>query len=181
MRLEGGFQGRPNKLVDGCYSFWVGAVFPLLQLHFTPKILCDSTALQEYVLLCAQAANGGLRDKPGKNRDYYHTCYCLSGLSSAQHGLSNNGEVPPRFLVSGSLCSCFCWLVCLKGALLFADLTRNHLCTTRQTCSSQRIRCITSSPGRYCRHLVVARGGGVLLMARLSTLGRPHQSVLSTF
>ncbi len=28
---------------------------------------------------------GGLRDKPGKPVDYYHTCYCLSGLSSAQH------------------------------------------------------------------------------------------------
>jgi protein farnesyltransferase subunit beta len=31
MRLEGGFQGRTNKLVDGCYSFWVGGVFPLLR------------------------------------------------------------------------------------------------------------------------------------------------------
>ncbi len=26
-----------------------------------------------------------MRDKPGKPVDYYHTCYCLSGLSSAQH------------------------------------------------------------------------------------------------
>ncbi len=30
MKLEGGFQGRTNKLVDGCYSFWQGGVFPLL-------------------------------------------------------------------------------------------------------------------------------------------------------
>ena len=28
---------------------------------------------------------GGLRDKPGKAVDYYHTCYCLSGLSTSQH------------------------------------------------------------------------------------------------
>ncbi len=28
---------------------------------------------------------GGLRDKPGKPVDYYHSCYCLSGLSAAQH------------------------------------------------------------------------------------------------
>ncbi len=28
---------------------------------------------------------GGLRDKPGKSVDFYHTCYCLSGLASAQH------------------------------------------------------------------------------------------------
>ncbi len=31
MQMEGGFQGRPNKLVDGCYSFWVGGLFPLLE------------------------------------------------------------------------------------------------------------------------------------------------------
>src|ERR1700722_16915566 len=27
----GGFRGRTNKLVDGCYSWWVGASFPLLE------------------------------------------------------------------------------------------------------------------------------------------------------
>lgn len=30
MRLEGGFQGRTNKLVDGCYSFWQGAAMPII-------------------------------------------------------------------------------------------------------------------------------------------------------
>lgn len=30
MKFEGGFQGRTNKLVDGCYSFWQGAAFPLI-------------------------------------------------------------------------------------------------------------------------------------------------------
>lgn len=30
MSLEGGFQGRTNKLVDGCYSFWQGAAFPII-------------------------------------------------------------------------------------------------------------------------------------------------------
>jgi len=28
---EGGFNGRTNKLVDGCYSFWQGGCFPLLE------------------------------------------------------------------------------------------------------------------------------------------------------
>jgi len=27
----GGFKGRTNKLVDGCYSWWVGGTFPLLE------------------------------------------------------------------------------------------------------------------------------------------------------
>lgn len=30
MKFEGGFQGRTNKLVDGCYSFWQGGAFPLI-------------------------------------------------------------------------------------------------------------------------------------------------------
>jgi protein farnesyltransferase subunit beta len=27
----GGFRGRTNKLVDGCYSWWVGGLFPLIE------------------------------------------------------------------------------------------------------------------------------------------------------
>ena len=40
--------------------------------------------LQRYILLCAQDVNGGLRDKPSKSRDFYHSCYNLSGLSVSQ-------------------------------------------------------------------------------------------------
>ena len=29
----GGFDGRTNKLADGCYSFWQGALFPLLATY----------------------------------------------------------------------------------------------------------------------------------------------------
>lgn len=32
MSYEGGFQGRTNKLVDGCYSFWQGGAFPLIHM-----------------------------------------------------------------------------------------------------------------------------------------------------
>lgn len=35
--------------------------------------------------MCAQQFDGGLRDKPSKSRDFYHTCYNLSGLSASQH------------------------------------------------------------------------------------------------
>eukprot|EP00210_Caulerpa_lentillifera_P009156 g8730.t1 len=28
--MEGGFMGRTHKLVDGCYSYWQGSIFPLL-------------------------------------------------------------------------------------------------------------------------------------------------------
>ena len=29
-RFEGGFQGRTNKLVDSCYSFWQAGQFPII-------------------------------------------------------------------------------------------------------------------------------------------------------
>ena len=35
--FEGGFAGRTNKLVDGCYSFWVGACFPILHTFLLSK------------------------------------------------------------------------------------------------------------------------------------------------
>ena len=66
----------------------------------------NQKALQRYILHCAQNMGGGgnppkefvllnfssfppaslagLRDKPSKSRDYYHSCYALSGLSVAQ-------------------------------------------------------------------------------------------------
>uniref|UniRef100_A0A2R5LKX7 Protein farnesyltransferase subunit beta n=1 Tax=Ornithodoros turicata TaxID=34597 RepID=A0A2R5LKX7_9ACAR len=94
MRFEGGFQGRTNKLVDGCYSFWQGGVFPLIhkvlfalgnEALSMENWMFDQEALQEYILICCQDTSGGLVDKPGKPRDYYHTCYLLSGLTVAQH------------------------------------------------------------------------------------------------
>ncbi|PXF42180.1 Protein farnesyltransferase subunit beta [Gracilariopsis chorda] len=88
MHYEGGFQGRTNKLVDSCYSYWVGALFPLVaSVNGSKKTaeLFDAEALQRYVLECCQLSNGGLRDKPGVPRDLMHTCYALSGLSVAQH------------------------------------------------------------------------------------------------
>lgn len=52
MAVEGGFNGRANKLVDSCYNFWQGGSFPLIQgllpKECRPKDswICDSHALQ---------------------------------------------------------------------------------------------------------------------------------------
>ena len=107
MSFEGGFSGRANKLVDGCYSFWVGAataivsmlptameVDPWLQDDATTTVLFDQGMLQRYTLTCAQNTKGGLRDKPSKSRDHYHSCYNLCGLSVAQHC---SGDSVPAF------------------------------------------------------------------------------------
>ncbi|URE37401.1 protein farnesyltransferase subunit [Musa troglodytarum] len=57
--------------------------------------LFHSIALQQYILLCSQVLEGGFRDKPGKQRDFYHSCYCLSGLSVSQYSWSKDDGEPP--------------------------------------------------------------------------------------
>jgi len=57
--------------------------------------LFHNIALQQYILLCAQVLEGGLRDKPGKNRDHYHSCYCLSGLSVSQYSAMTDSDSCP--------------------------------------------------------------------------------------
>ena len=40
----GGFKGRTNKLIDGCYSWWVGDAFALLEaLGMSPSISAPET------------------------------------------------------------------------------------------------------------------------------------------
>jgi protein farnesyltransferase subunit beta len=131
MSYEGGFSGRTNKLVDGCYSFWQGGSICILEHWLSLQqqqqqqqqttapcirdeaydpwllssssslsqpnqtsstatitdrslLLMDQAMLQRYILLCCQDAHGGLRDKPSKARDFYHSCYVLSGLSASR-------------------------------------------------------------------------------------------------
>lgn len=62
-----------------------------------PQPLYNYRALQLWLLRCCQTLKGGLRDKPGKPVDYYHTCYCLSGLAAAQHYLRS----PPAAASAG--------------------------------------------------------------------------------
>lgn len=124
---EGGYNGRTNKLVDGCYSHWVGGCWALVEAAAATN-MWNREALARYILSAAQFAKGGLIDKPGKRADAYHTCYNLAGLSAAQHeyrydeasgrqgqGLSGNGR--------GDLDAAFYWKVAGKreGSTIWAD------------------------------------------------------------
>jgi protein farnesyltransferase subunit beta len=48
-----------------------------------PEMLFDARALQAWILVACQDKKG-LRDKPSRPADFYHTCYCLSGLATCQ-------------------------------------------------------------------------------------------------
>lgn len=91
-QLEGGLSGRTNKLVDACYSFWIGGVFPLLEMVLDEESLFDREALKIYILNCCQDSRGGLRDKPGKLPDFYHLNYTALGLCVAENTYSINKE-----------------------------------------------------------------------------------------
>ena len=60
--------------------------------------LFNTAALRLWLLQCCQnSRGGGLRDKPGTAVDYYHTCYCLSGLAACQEysGGRHTDDLPP--------------------------------------------------------------------------------------
>ncbi|CAN3375445.1 protein farnesyltransferase subunit beta [Diutina rugosa] len=84
-QLEGGLSGRTNKLVDACYSFWVGAAIPLIEIATKTEQLFNRYALKSYLLRVAQNSRGGFKDKPGKSVDFYHTNYSLMGLSMCEY------------------------------------------------------------------------------------------------
>ncbi|CCF56130.1 hypothetical protein KAFR_0A06950 [Kazachstania africana CBS 2517] len=81
---EKGLSGRSNKLVDGCYSFWVGATAAMIEASGYQNPI-NKEALREYILCCCQTDEfPGLRDKPGKRADFYHTNYVLLGLAISE-------------------------------------------------------------------------------------------------
>ncbi|KAJ6188803.1 hypothetical protein N7519_003711 [Penicillium mononematosum] len=111
---EGGLSGRTNKLVDGCYSHWVGGCWPLLESSLEGKpdsteppanSLFSREGLTRYILGCCQGNDGGLRDKPGKHVDSYHTCYVMAGLSAAQ----NHHYRTDSSVASNNFSSSFSW------------------------------------------------------------------------
>ena len=84
---EGGLAGRTNKLVDGCYSHWLGTCWPLLQAALAgpqgfpgrkdlSQNLYSSEGLARYILCCCQGPHGGLRDKPSMSVSPAWCCSC---------------------------------------------------------------------------------------------------------
>ncbi|XP_052187229.1 geranylgeranyl transferase type-1 subunit beta [Diospyros lotus] len=73
---NGGFQGRPNKLSDTCYAFWVGSVLRILGGHE----FCNKKALRQFLLTC-QSKYGGFSKFPGQLPDLYHSYYGIAAFS----------------------------------------------------------------------------------------------------
>lgn len=83
---SGGLNGRPEKLPDVCYSWWVLASLAMVgRLHWV-----DSESLTTFILACQDVDAGGIADRPGDMSDPFHTVFGLAGLS-----LLGDGRLKP--------------------------------------------------------------------------------------
>lgn len=104
---KGGFNGRPEKLPDACYAWWVGSSLAMIdRLHWI-----DGKKLASFVLQCQVCYDssiyhydlysnmtqdpeaGGFADRPGNMVDVYHTHFGIAGLSLL--GMEGLQEVDP--------------------------------------------------------------------------------------
>lgn len=100
---EGGFNGRPEKLPDVCYSWWVMSSLSILEkTHWI-----DSDKLQQFILQCQDEENGGFSDRKDNQTDIYHTCFAITGLSLIDHEKYNLLSVDPLYCMPYSVTSKF--------------------------------------------------------------------------
>ncbi|KAH0794573.1 Prenyltransferase and squalene oxidase repeat family protein [Histomonas meleagridis] len=92
--FSGGFQGRPNKLVDSCYSWWVGTAARIIADHLGIEPFWNESAMTDYVTMSAQSIFGGFLDHRPSTTDPFHTMYGFAGLCVC--GLRSIGEGEER-------------------------------------------------------------------------------------
>lgn len=74
---NGGLNGRPEKMADVCYSWWVLSSLAMIgKLHWV-----NGDKLTRFILECQDPVVGGLADRPGDMVDIFHTHFGIAGLS----------------------------------------------------------------------------------------------------
>ncbi|KAF0990901.1 hypothetical protein HZS_4710, partial [Henneguya salminicola] len=66
---SGGFNGRPEKLPDSCYSWWIlSSLYMIKKLSWFDHVIFIFIAknkLNEYLMACQDKETGGFTDRPG--------------------------------------------------------------------------------------------------------------------
>ena len=96
----GGFNGRPEKLPDVCYSWWVLSSIKAIPRNYE---IVDLKALEGYILKCQDNEDGGFTDRPGNGNDVFHTFFALAALAiidSEKYGLE---KVDPVYAIPVSV------------------------------------------------------------------------------
>ena len=77
LEKSGGLNGRPEKLPDVCYSWWVLASLKILG----KERWINSEKLSQFILAAQDEETGGIADRPGNIPDPFHTLFGVTGLS----------------------------------------------------------------------------------------------------
>ncbi|XP_073046649.1 geranylgeranyl transferase type-2 subunit beta 1-like isoform X1 [Primulina eburnea] len=79
--ISGGLNGRPEKLPDVCYSWWVlSSLIMIDRVHWI-----DKKKLVQFILDCQDKENGGISDRPDDAVDVFHTYFGVAGLSLLEY------------------------------------------------------------------------------------------------
>lgn len=90
---SGGLNGRPEKLPDVCYSWWVLSSLAILKKdHWI-----DGKKLENFILSCQDSEDGGISDRPENQTDVFHTCFGICGLSLLGSTTSNFTAIDPIY------------------------------------------------------------------------------------
>lgn len=78
---SGGFNGRPEKLPDVCYSWWIYSSLVILgRDHWV-----DKQSLKRFILRAQDKEDGGIADREGDMADPFHTLFGSAALSLIGH------------------------------------------------------------------------------------------------
>lgn len=101
LEFAGGLNGRPEKLPDVCYSWWV-----LSSLAILDKLSwIDQEALTKFILRSQDLEKGGISDRPNNEVDVYHTVFGLAGLSLM--GYPKLQQIDPVYCMPASVTRTF--------------------------------------------------------------------------
>ncbi|KAJ3211752.1 hypothetical protein HDU83_004342 [Entophlyctis luteolus] len=93
----GGLNGRPEKLPDVCYSWWVLSSLSMMQrMHWINR-----DKLIAFILSAQDLETGGIADRAGDVSDVFHTLFGVAGLSLL--GYPGLDPVDPRYCMPASV------------------------------------------------------------------------------
>lgn len=94
--FAGGFNGRPEKAPDVCYSWWILSSLAMLnKSHWI-----DKEALAKFILRSQEKDRGGIADRPDCVADVFHTFFGLAGLSLIDREKFGLGETSLEYAIA---------------------------------------------------------------------------------
>ncbi len=98
----GGLNGRPEKLEDVCYSWWVLSSLAMLsRAHWIAR-----EPLVQFILSCQDLEHGGFSDRAEDMTDVFHTLFGVAALSLL--GVPGLGRVDARYCMAASRLPAHC-------------------------------------------------------------------------